>query len=224
MLPRLLPMLAVPSAPFDSPDYLFEIKWDGVRALLASDGDGWRLWGRGGVDYTLRYPELDVLCSALPVGTVLDGELVVWQDGRPHLAALLRRHGLTDPFRLRQAGRWCPVQYVAFDLLYQAGRSQLHAPLEQRRAGLAELCSGLSHLPLGFSAGVVGSGQALYAQALAAGHEGVVAKLRNSIYRCGQRSPTWRKIKPSKPRRPRCGPPALSGGLVPLRKSSDPTT
>src|SRR5262249_51996477 len=60
MLPRLLPMLAVPAAPFDSPEYSFEVKWDGIRALVAVETAGWRMWGRQRSDYKQRYPELDV--------------------------------------------------------------------------------------------------------------------------------------------------------------------
>src|SRR5262249_56154379 len=56
MLPQGLPMLAVAAKPFDSPDYSFEIKYDGVRALTAVDESGWELWGRDGSDYTARYP------------------------------------------------------------------------------------------------------------------------------------------------------------------------
>ena len=57
MLPRLLPMLAVPAAPFDSPENGFEIKWDGIRALAAVETSVWRLWGRQQADFTDRYPE-----------------------------------------------------------------------------------------------------------------------------------------------------------------------
>ena len=57
MLPRLLPMLAVPAAPFDSPEYGFEIKWDGIRALAAVEPGRLRLWGRERAEYTDRYPE-----------------------------------------------------------------------------------------------------------------------------------------------------------------------
>src|SRR5262249_38259391 len=85
MLPQILPMLAVPAAPFDSPEYSFEFKWDGIRGLAAVNTAGWRLWGRERVDYTARYPELDVL-SRLPVGTLVDGELVTFDDDdRPNL-------------------------------------------------------------------------------------------------------------------------------------------
>ena len=71
MLPQVLPMLAVAAEPFDSPAYSFEIKWDGVRALAAVEGRGWRLWGRELTDYTARYPELNVL-RRLPAGTLVE--------------------------------------------------------------------------------------------------------------------------------------------------------
>src|SRR6202158_6450532 len=87
----LLPMLATAAAPFDAEDYLFEVKWDGVRALAESALGRWRLWGRTGADYTPRYPELAVL-GRLPAGTVVDGELVVLHEGRADFPALLPRH------------------------------------------------------------------------------------------------------------------------------------
>jgi ATP-dependent DNA ligase len=189
-------MLALPAAPFDAPDYSFEVKWDGIRALAAVKATAWRLWGRQRADYTARYPELEVL-RCLPSGTLLDCELVACTpDGRPELPRLLRRHGLTAAWRLRQAARWCPVQYVVFDLLYHRGRCLLNEPLAQRREELAALCAGLDLPEVLFSAGVVGAGTAVYALALTRGHEGVVAKRLASPYRPGRRSPAWRKIKP----------------------------
>jgi ATP-dependent DNA ligase len=189
-------MLAVPAAPFDAPDYSFEVKWDGIRALAAVEAMGWRLWGRERADYTARYPELDGL-RQLPSGTLVDGELVAFApEGRPELPRLLRRHGLTDSWRIRQARRWCPVHYLLFDLLYHGGRCLLNEPLARRRAELAAVCAGLDLPEVLFSAGVIGTGTALYAAALARGHEGVVAKRLASPYRPGRRSPAWRKIKP----------------------------
>jgi bifunctional non-homologous end joining protein LigD len=197
MLPRLLPMLAVPAEPFDSPEYSFEVKWNGVRALAALEATGWRLWGRQRADYTERYPELDVL-RRLPAGTLVDGELVAFgAQGRPDLARLLRRHGLTDPWRIRQARHWCPVRYVLFDVLYLAGRCLLREPLARRRDVLAELCQRLGRADVPFSAGVVGRGRAWYAAALAQGQEGVMAKHLASAYRPGRRGAAWRKIKPA---------------------------
>jgi bifunctional non-homologous end joining protein LigD len=196
MLPQILPMLAVPAAPFDSPDYAFEIKYDGVRALAAVEEGGWRLWGRERADYTARYPELDVL-RRLPAGTLVDGELVAFDaDGRPDLRRLLRRHGLADPWRIRQARIWCPVRYVVFDLLYDAGHCLMREPLVQRSEALAELGEKLDLPQVEFSPTVIGAGTAFYQTVLAAGHEGVMAKQLTSVYRPGKRSTTWKKIKP----------------------------
>jgi ATP-dependent DNA ligase len=69
---------------------------------------------------------------------VVDGEVVACDcEGRPALARLLRRHGLTDPWRIHQARHWCPVQYVLFDLLAYRGRCLLREPLARRRDLLA---------------------------------------------------------------------------------------
>ena len=196
MLPRLLPMLAVPAEPFDSAEYSFELKWDGIRALAAVDKGGWRLWGRERADYTVRYSELDML-RCLPAGTLVDGELVAFDAaGRPDLPGLLRRHGLTDAWRIRQARRWCAVRYVLFDLLYHAGRSLLHEPLARRRELLTDVCQRLEAPEVRFSEAVIGAGRALYAAVVAQGHEGVMAKHLASAYRPGRRAAAWRKIKP----------------------------
>jgi ATP-dependent DNA ligase len=189
-------MLAVPAAPFDSPEYSFELKWDGIRALAAVETTGWRMWGRQQADYTTRYPEFDLLCR-LPVGTLVDGELVVCDaDGRPDLPRLLGRHGLTGPWRIRHAPQWCPVRYVLFDVLYHAGRCLVRETLARRRELLAEVCQRLDAAEVRFSAGVIGDGKAFYEAAVAQGQEGVMAKHLTSSYRPGRRASAWRKIKP----------------------------
>ena len=97
MIPTLLPMLATSSRPFDSDDYIFEVKWDGVRALAATEEGRWHMWGRDQADYSQRYPEMEVL-RGLPSGTALDGELVVFQEnGCTDFNALLGRHQLVQP-------------------------------------------------------------------------------------------------------------------------------
>jgi ATP-dependent DNA ligase len=201
MLTQVLPMLAVAAEPFDSPEYSFEIKWDGVRALAAVEGRDWRLWGRERADYAARYPELNVL-RRLPAGTLVDGELVALDaDGRPNLRRLLRRHGLTDPWRIRQARQWCLVRYVVFDLLYHAGCCLMRAPLLRRREVLAEVCKELAVPEVVFSPAVIGAGTMLYQIVVTAGHEGVMAKQIRSVYRPAKRSNTWKKIKPPTARR-----------------------
>jgi ATP-dependent DNA ligase len=188
-------MLAVKAAPFDDPEYLFELKWDGVRALAAVEANGWRLWDRGGSDYTARYPELAVL-RQWPAGTLVDGELVVLRAGRPDLVRLLQRHHLVDPRTRQEAWRWYPVHYVVFDLLYHVGRCLQREPLRRRRAVLSEVGTARPVPGVLCSTGVVGHGQALFEAVTAQGHEGVMAKALASAYRPGRRSTAWRKIKP----------------------------
>ncbi len=190
----LLPMLATASAPFDSEEYSFEVKWDGVRALAAVEQGHWWLWGRHGVDYTPRYPELAVL-ARLPAGTVVDGELVVWRDGRTDFPALLRRH---QRHRAAPAlGQRLIVTYVLFDLLCLRGQSLLKEALAGRRARLHELLARVKEPVLVYSDGVEGCGREFFAQVVAQGHEGVMAKRQASRYQPGQRSRSWRKIKPA---------------------------
>src|SRR4029077_9350883 len=94
MRDRLLPMLATRGEPFDSPEHLFEVKWNGVRALAANEGKAPRIWGRDLADYGGRYPELDVL-GQLPPDSVVDGELVLFRNGISDFESLLARHQLT---------------------------------------------------------------------------------------------------------------------------------
>jgi DNA ligase D-like protein (predicted ligase) len=189
-----LPMLATKAAPFDAEDYLFEVKWDGVRALAAIEQGSWSLWGRHGVDYTSRYPELEVL-RRVPSGTVVDGELVALDQGRADLPTLLRRHLRRRP-RL-ECYASAPIGYVLFDLLFLRGRALLKEPLVRRRALLRELLDQVNDPLLAYSDGIVGAGKAFFDQVVAAGHEGVMAKKHTSCYRAGQRSSSWRKIKPA---------------------------
>src|SRR5262245_26903031 len=120
-LPRHIePMLARIGAPFDSQDHVFEIKWDGVRAVTYVEPGGHRMHGRKRRDLADRYPELAGLAS-LPSGTVLDGELVVLRDdGRPDFPAILHREN-GNAARAHDAARQMPVVYVVFDLLYENG-------------------------------------------------------------------------------------------------------
>ena len=208
---RFLPRLAVPGESFDSPEHLFEVKWDGVRALAAVERGHWQLWGRELADYQSRYPELEVL-RRLPFGTVVDGELVMFQQGQAKLDALLRRHQLLSSRKIKYASRSCPVTYVLFDLVYWQGRPLLDQPLVQRRAQLEELVRGLQEPRFVFSAGVVGPGREFFDQVVAQGHEGVMAKYLASQYVPGRRLSSWRKIKP------RLVLPCVIVGYVPSRQ------
>ncbi|MGE3806362.1 MAG: hypothetical protein AB7K24_16965 [Gemmataceae bacterium] len=190
------PMLATPAEPFDSGEYLFEIKWDGVRALAAvDDHGGYQLWGRELADYRDRYPELDWL-RRFPPGTVVDGEIVVLRHDRCDFNALLQRHQLSDPLKIRLASRQAPVHYILFDALFHNGRALFAEPFYRRRGVLVDLYQHLDEPNVKFSEGVNVTGQDFFERMVARGHEGIMAKHHASHYLPGRRSASWRKIKP----------------------------
>jgi DNA ligase D-like protein (predicted ligase) len=189
------PMLATPGEAFDSDDYLFEIKWDGTRALAFADGDGrYHLANRRRVDLTARYPDLAGL-SRLPAGTVLDGEIVVLgADGKPDFSALQSRDH-AGPTRVPILARGTPATFVAFDQLYSTYEPILAQPCVERRAILAETVAALGDSRVIMSQGTVGGGRAYFQRVCSENLEGVVAKRLSSPYLPGRRSDAWIKVK-----------------------------
>jgi DNA ligase D-like protein (predicted ligase)/DNA ligase D-like protein (predicted 3'-phosphoesterase) len=190
MVSRYLPMLARPaSAPFDSDDWLFEIKWDGVRAIATVDGK-LSLRSRNDTELAGQFPELTELLSLAP-GTVLDGEIVVITGGKPDIQTLLHRlqAGLPD-------ARTTPVTYIVFDILERYGKPLTGLPLYERRKQLEAAVQEGPHVVL--SEPVVGRGRDYYQAAVSQGLEGVMAKRKDSPYEPGIRSNMWLKIKMQK--------------------------
>ena len=195
-LPHFItPMLAAPGQPFDSDEYLFEIKWDGTRALAFIDSPGqYRLMNRRKVELTSRYPDLAVL-SQLPPGTMLDGEIVVLRDGKPDFQALQSREQVRRSMNIPFMARQMPATYVVFDILFDAYQPVMSQPLTARRDRLGGLLLGLKDPRLVICEGITGDGQAYFDVVCAQGLEGLVAKRLNSPYVPGHRSDAWIKIK-----------------------------
>jgi DNA ligase D-like protein (predicted ligase) len=177
-------------APFSSDEYLFEVKWDGLRCLLFVEPDGrLRLQDRALGDITSRLPELRDIARQVAPGTVLDGELVATdQEGRPDYPALRRRLASGDHEASSAA-----LAYLAFDALYVSGRPLLRQPLTRRKARLQRAVTGGGHLFV--PQHIEREGVELFEACLERGLEGVMAKHRDSTYVPGQRSPFWLKVK-----------------------------
>ena len=121
---------------------LFEPKWDGYRCVAVRDDHGATLWSRQGKELTRYLPELiQVLEAAVPPGCVIDGEAVIWANGRLNFTALQQRLS-AGPKTLPGLVRQTPANYVAFDVLAVAGHDARDLPLHQRRALLDELATG----------------------------------------------------------------------------------
>ena len=158
----------------------YEPKWDGFRALAVADGST-RLLSRRGNDLTYMCAAIDSLGAAVP-DTVLDGELVAFSDGHPSFGAL------EGVMRREQPAS---VAFLAFDVLWLGGVSLVDKTYEERRAAL----EALSLPDPAYVSPRFDDGEALFRKTLEQGYEGVVAKRRTSIYRCGERTSAWVKTK-----------------------------
>ncbi|MGA2474006.1 MAG: non-homologous end-joining DNA ligase [Acidimicrobiales bacterium] len=191
------PMLATAGPlPDDSTPWAFEIKWDGIRAILFVEGGRVRAQSRNDLDVSSAFPELADIGKFLGLTTcVLDGEIVaLGQDGRPSFARLQHRMHVANQREARRRAASDPVTFVAFDILYLHGQSLLSATYDERRAMLESLhLSGETFITTDSFSDV--SGQDILTAAVENGLEGVVAKRRDSAYRPGRRHPDWVKIK-----------------------------
>jgi bifunctional non-homologous end joining protein LigD len=189
------PMLATPIAkPFDDPEWLFEIKWDGYRAVAFIDDNIVRLVSRNQNDLTSQYSELRPLPRSVEAQrAVLDGEIVALDEkGRPSFSLMQQRTGFR-PGGHRISGRaGVTVLYYVFDLIYIDGYDLHRVNLEQRKQALAQITT--SGGLLRYSDHYPEKGKALFEVARQRGLEGIVAKHRNSCYE-ERRSREWLKIK-----------------------------
>jgi DNA ligase 1 len=180
-----------------TPALLVENKYDGVRAQVHKDTDGKvRIFSRT-LDEIVEFPELIAQVGALKGELILDGEILAWRDARPlPFTELQKRLGR------KRVDMWMqhdiPVNFVAFDLLYQEGELLLDEPLTSRKRRLAGIFAGepdtlrLAEMTECRSEQEV---SLAFRNALAAGHEGIVAKVAESPYTPGRRGGFWFKLK-----------------------------
>lgn len=174
-------------------DWAHEVKWDGMRVLVAHDADGTTLTSANGLDATARFPEVVPVGAALGVPVVLDGEVVAQgPDGRPDFGLLQRRMHLSTPRAVREAAAAVPVSLVCFDLLWFDGHDLCGLPWQDRRGVLEEL---FEPGPRWRLSPVHDDGAALLEAVRARGLEGVVSKRVASPYLPGRRTTSWRKVK-----------------------------
>ncbi len=188
------PMLATPSeAPFDDPAWLFEIKWDGYRAVAFINDGKVRLVSRTQNDLTAQFSELHSLPEHVKAKiAILDGEIVALDDsGRSSFSLMQQRTGIRKYGRRIASQPGIQVLYYAFDLIYVDGYDLRRVPLDQRKGALAEVVNvgGPLRLSDHFPQGI-----ALFDAAKQNGLEGILAKRRESCYE-ERRSREWLKIK-----------------------------
>jgi bifunctional non-homologous end joining protein LigD len=187
----VLPMLASPGPLPSGPGWAYELKWDGIRALIDVSPDGLKIISRRGNEVTPAYPELAGIAQVAP-DVLLDGEVVAFQEGRPSFATLQTRMHVRSTAQARRLAANTPVMFLAFDILRLYGVDLTARPYAERRATLERLGVDGPHwtVPPSFD-----DGQATQAAAAQNGLEGVVAKRLAAPYRPGTRTNDWIKVK-----------------------------
>ena len=196
-MPREIhPMLAtLVEEPFDDPQWIYEVKWDGYRAVAFIAGGKATLVSRNQNDLTGEFAEIAAALGELRVdNAVIDGEVVALDDeGRPSFSLMQQRTGMTSPGKRGPKNRALPIVYYTFDLLYLNGYNLMGIELERRKELLKQVVPEDKSL-IRFSDHYPEQGTALYGVARDKGLEGIVAKLRTSVY-VQKRSREWLKIK-----------------------------
>ena len=187
-----LTLASLSEKPFSNPDWLFEVKWDGVRGIAYLANGEVSVRSRAGREISLEYPEVRDLANQLDATeAIIDGELVALDStGRSNFQKLQNRAGVRNP--ARQLLESIPVTYYAFDLLYCDGYDLRKVPLEERKNLLKQILRPNTHIR--YSEHEIEKGKELYEAARQQSLEGIIGKKRDSAYE-GQRTSLWLKFK-----------------------------
>lgn len=178
---------------FDDENYIYQVKWDGVRMIAVVHESRVRLINKHGHERTNQYGELQELPAMLDAKTaVLDGELVVLKEGKPSFPSIMRRDSSRDAKSLSYLRELLPVHYMVFDLLHLNGQDLRQENLLARKSRLEKILfsQGFLHLVEDFD-----SGRALFKAVDEFNMEGIVAKAKESLYLPGKKHRQWLKIK-----------------------------
>lgn len=181
------PMLATLSdEAFDNKDWLFEIKWDGYRAIAECGGKKLQLYSRNGLSFLQKYPVITDALQALKHSMIIDGELVVLDEkGSPSFQLLQQYDAQPDK----------PILYYVFDLLELNGKSTRNLPLLERKKLLQKALPRGKKSIIRFCDHVKSTGKKFFKHAVELDLEGMIAKKADSIYQEGTRTNDWLKLK-----------------------------
>jgi DNA ligase D-like protein (predicted ligase) len=169
----------------DSPQWLYELKLDGYQAIAFKRGGVVHLRSRNDNDFSGRYPGVVKGLAKMPDNTVIDGEIIAFDDeGRPSFNAL-QNYGSAP----------APVLYYVFDVMVLAGCDVMREPLERRRELLEQKVLPKLSEPVRYATSLDAALPVLVQSVKAQGFEGLVAKRRNSVYEPGLRTGAWMKMR-----------------------------
>ena len=181
-------------APFDDPNYIYELKWDGERCVAYLEpGRPPELRNKRNVRMLSKVPELAVISKQVKKRCILDGELFILKDSRPDFSLIQRRSLMSDRFKIELDSKHNPATFSAFDVLYYDCRETMLLPLLERKALLDKSITDGPRMAI--SRYVEGQGTPLFDFAMERELEGIVAKVKDSIYIQGKRTTDWIKMK-----------------------------
>ena len=191
---NIAPMLiAQMQLPFNDPDWIYELKLDGCRCIAYLEKDRTILRNKRNMELLPRFPELKDIHTSVKDRCILDGELVVMANSVPEFYELQKRTLMTNPVKISMAARRLPASFVAYDCLQVGDRILLNTPLMERKAILQELVQENERIAV--SRYIEEKGTELFELTVQKELEGVVAKLKNSLYFQGKRTKDWIKFK-----------------------------
>jgi bifunctional non-homologous end joining protein LigD len=182
---NVVPMLAtLTDDAFDDENWIFEIKWDGYRAVAYCNGDDVELSSRNLKSFTHKYTDVTDALKELNINAVLDGEIIaIDEKGHPKFQLLQNWEQTTSP-----------LQYYAFDILWLNGYDVTSLPLTERKTLLHEIIPATDPI-IKYSDHIVGRGKEFFNAAMKQDLEGIMAKKADSVYLIKTRTPNWAKIK-----------------------------
>lgn len=176
--------------PFNSSDYLYEIKFDGYRAILFVNKDGITIRSRNKIDITNMYPELKSITKLVKKDTIIDGEIIALENGYPSFSKLSERSRTKDVSKIKYHMKNNPVTFIAFDILYQ-DKDLTNLSLVERK----EILSKIKDNEVFVKSKIYSDGIKLFKKVGSLNLEGIVAKKKDSLYEINKRTSSWVKIK-----------------------------
>lgn len=178
---------------FDSTEYIYELKLDGIRCLAYIWEHGLELQNKRNKRLNAIYPELKDIYKQVKEKCLLDGELVVLKDGKPDFFELQRRSLMSNPVKIELATKKLAVCFTAFDILYLKDKQITDLPLIERKNLLSKIIKESEKLAV--SRFIERDGIAFYNATAEQGLEGIVAKRKDSKYYFGKTTKDWIKMK-----------------------------
>lgn len=187
-------LIGIEGEPFDSEEYIYELKLDGERCIAYLDSDKTILKNKRNILMLPKAPELSEIHKNISVRCILDGELAVIKDGKPDFFEIQKRSMMCNPVKIDMAAKKYPACFTAFDILYYKDRQVTDLPLTERKELLQKAVKS-ENSRFAISRYIEKNGTAFFNLAKRQELEGIVAKRKDSRYYFDRRTKDWIKIK-----------------------------